>query len=1224
MKTPGSDGAVVLNNRADWEIVSSPVLRTNLRRGATIPTTRPDLPLGILASDRVHVASVFDASPKQAARRGGSMPQLDLSVSLAPAERSVIVLRRQYVDPRTGKKSQGAITFHRADEYVPATKRRGVSTAAAPTVARFRIPVRHSDSREETTAARRGVISALAKKVVQVIVLKIVDAVVDRALPLLAAAWEKNSWKKEGLAEGWQRVDRVALAAKHVKPWNPDAATLNAGRSLLFLHGTFSNAGSAFNKLAATDFFDRVQPLYADRLFAFDHFSISRTPEENARMLLDALPKGAWEFDVITHSRGGLVLRNLVERTAALGSTAQRFRLGRAVLVASPNEGTPLATPERWEQTVGWLANLLELFPENPFTTGASWVSEAIVWLARHASGNFAGIGSMNGAGPLISDLQLPPGPPSAAYSALASNYAPDKALWTRMLDVGIDGFFGVANDLVVPTAGGWHVDKDGTAYIPAARIGCFGVGGNLSGAQPVHHLNFFEQQATVGFIAEALAGNAHTVPALDLARVLPNRRGVDVLSRATLAPSAADRGIRGDEPLSAPAPLPQTRVSSSIPATTISTAFLQAADTFYLTILQSSEMPGVTPRDQPDRPAQLLASYGGATVLVDFPRRGGDAGRRFQQIIAMQERLRNYIDGEGDAALPTDRDLIDFGTLLFNTIFPDPVRRLYDVARSLRGGERLDLVFTSMIPWVADKPWEFAYDPHRHAFLAREEINFVRNVITSVPAEDVSERPLPLRILVVAAQPVGAPDLSTEEEIGLIQRDFAPLIDIGAVDIEVLPRATPLSFHGYISTGHFDVVHFVGHGEFLDDDSGALIFEDAGGAAQPLRGQALREIMCQRGIRLVFLNACETARDSRQHANVGAAAALAAGGVPAVVANQFKVLDQAATSFAQFFYWALAQGMSIARAAREARTALGYSIAGETIDWAVPVLYTRNPRANLAPRVHAGGSGRPEAPPITTSTRSRAIAGHTRRIGVWDVAHDFPKLETTLAQLNAAQTRFGFQLVNLSAPIGTWRIKRDGKHRVYLMANKVVERLQHKPQEYGLDGLICITNQPLSAKDKGRVISDLYAWWDEPKRPVMLISTAGFEMPTTGPVIEKAIANTIALCLAGQLSQVDAHPAGPSECLFFRNDARRPDIIAGQRKLERSCREKLKAKIPQDLSAIEALLDAFPAPEFRQTAATRSPHRKTQRLPKPTRLREKRGEGKKGSEELTIDSNHR
>src|SRR5947207_12556234 len=120
---------------------------------------------------------------------------------------------------------------------------------------------------------------------------------------------------------------------------------------------------------------------------------------------------------------------------------------------------------------------------------------------------------------------------------------------------------------------------------------------------------------------------------------------------------------------------------------------------------------------------------------------------------------------------------------------------------------------------------------------------------MTPVPAKDISERDLPLRILVVAPQPVGAAGLSTEEEIELISRDFKPLIEIGAVAVEVLPHATPMSFHGYISTGHFDVVHFIGHGEFLDD-SGALLFEGTRGTAHSLTARTLREIMCQRGIR--------------------------------------------------------------------------------------------------------------------------------------------------------------------------------------------------------------------------------------------------------------------------------------------------------------------------------------------------------------------------------------
>jgi len=42
------------------------------------------------------------------------------------------------------------------------------------------------------------------------------------------------------------------------------------------------------------------------------------------------------------------------------------------------------------------------------------------------------------------------------------SNYQPDGALWQRAVDAGVDWFFGSANDLVVPTEGGWLIDRDG------------------------------------------------------------------------------------------------------------------------------------------------------------------------------------------------------------------------------------------------------------------------------------------------------------------------------------------------------------------------------------------------------------------------------------------------------------------------------------------------------------------------------------------------------------------------------------------------------------------------------------------------------------------------------------------------------------------------------------------------------------------------------------------
>src|SRR5262249_49923536 len=144
--------------------------------------------------------------------------------------------------------------------------------------------------------------------------------------------------------------------------------------------------------------------------------------------------------------------------------------------------------------------------------------------------------------------------------------------------------------------------------------------------------------------------------------------------------------------------------------------------DALFLTIL---------PPPRGSRTAQVFAEFRGARVLEPLPTAGprAGAGRRWQAIVRMHEALRNYVDGKAAATLPGDRELRAYGTLLFEMLFPGEVKRLYETARSSAAPARLDLVFTSMIPWIADKPWEFAFDPARKAFLATEEVHFARNV---------------------------------------------------------------------------------------------------------------------------------------------------------------------------------------------------------------------------------------------------------------------------------------------------------------------------------------------------------------------------------------------------------------------------------------------------------------------------------------------------------------
>jgi hypothetical protein len=1115
---------IQLNSR-DWSVqkaASGPG-----RRGSTTPGA--GFPAAYLTEES-SIAEEFTAQPSAAARRQAAPTgALDFSYQLADGESAVLAIRHP----------SGALTFHLPVE----STRRGAGKQGQ---VRFVVNVWSTD----TETGRRGLIS----KAVKAVLIKVGRAVLDKAvgfvLPALAQVFEKAVWNKKGLHEGWLQVTRDGLSKRSL----PSGVPTSTDRALLFIHGTFSHASSAFSSLATSNFFDRVAPLYNGRIFAFDHFTVSKTPEENARMLLDQLSDQTFSFDVVTHSRGGLVLRNLVERASVFGPLARRFRLRRAVLVASPNDGTPLATPQRWQDTIGWIANLLELFPDNPFTTGAEFVANAIVWIARHASGDLPGLHSMDGAGDLIADLQAPPGPPPDAYSALVANYNPTGDVLKRMLDTGIDQFFGSANDLVVPTEGGWRVDHSGMTYIPGSRIGCFGPGGNLA-PDSVTHVSFFSHPETIDFLVNALADQPQQLAPVDPAIALPDRR----LLRSAGAPAfAAPPAAAAIAPGAAP----------STPRVTGRPQFdgieATASDTFHLVVLPHS--------DSDKHSSQILAHYGSARVLENFRLGGADenAGQRWRSIISFHERIKSYAN-ENKGSMPNDGELQQFGVLLFETLFPGAVRRLYDTARSLQRSERLNVILTSTISWVGGKPWEFAYDPVRKSSLATEEMHFIRNVMTAVPAEIIDDRKR-LRILVVSAQPLNVGRLSLEEEVAVIRRGFEPLVEAGLADVEVLARATPATLHGWVSTGCFSVVHFISHGEYDPKaDKGFIVFQDEQGNPYLVDDRSMREILCGRGIRLVFLNACQTGQGGNADFNSGMAPALMAGGVPIVVANQYSVLDTSATFFAQHFYWALGNGMRVGEATREARVAVNYSLSGESLDFAVPVVYARDPNSRLCPERRIDCRTMPS--PVRTSIRRGPVA-HKVRVAVWDTHSQFPELRQTLESMNAAQAYFGFEIVDLSVPMDAWYFDPKEQKR-YLVADRFAERLAPQIPQLGVHYIAAIVDDWM-ASDVGTKDADwdLYGWTsgeDEP--PVLICSTKGMGIPQKGPETSRAIANLAAGGIGCYLAEV--HKEGPKDCPNFYNPQRDLKVLLGRQGFCAACIKKL-SRFPEELKALKAILSVF------------------------------------------------
>jgi hypothetical protein len=1087
--------------------------------------------------------------------RRGVPPTLDFEMDADPDAVYITMVRHE----------SGAIVFVKPSVI----ERRSVARATATTL-HFSIPIPQSTPEVQQ---RRGAVG----KLIKVAVLKGVGKLASKSMPALAKLCEAGIWKAQGLREGWKSVSPQALLAGKLPDANlPGAISTDpAKRNLLFIHGTFSNACSAFAALASArgsdgkTFFEGVRPLYEDRIFAFDHFTVSRTPGENARALLDPLPKGPAVFDVITHSRGGLVLRTLVEMAKSLGPNAIRFQLGRAVLVASPNDGTPLASPNRFEDFLNWLSNLIDMFPENPFTSAAGFVAEALAWLAHEVQVDIPGLAAMNSQGAVIHQLQSSSGPPPKAYSSLVSNFQPEKNVLTRMLDVGVDLVFQTANDLVVPTEGGWLVDHPAVQVIPGDQIGCYGQDGNLPDPSDggVTHVSFFSHPATVDYLVQSLEGKAHAIPVLDPAtrlRYLLRRAAMT----AALSPAASPTAIAATpQSVAARVVPPPPRVLASLSAE-LANPNQFADEVFYFSVLGSDAEYRKT------RTAPLLATFRNARALVQMRTHGDEAGQRFRNIIEKQRNMHAFVNGEpGAKPLPDEAGLMALGKDIFETLFHGEVRRLYDAARTAQPNGRLNIIFTSMVSWIADLPWEFAYDPERKNFLATSEVNFTRNVDTAIPADRIPSRDR-LRILVVVAQPLGLAHLSVDEEIARVKSGFQDLIALGLAEVDVLLDATPALLHQTLEVSRpFDILHFIGHGEFNEQTgTGCLVFENENQGVQTVDSGILAQIVCRRGVRLMFLNACETGKGGRADFNRGVAPALVAAGVPVVVANQFSVLDVSATAFARHFYWALAQGRSVGDAAREARVAVNYSISGEAIDWAVPVVFARNPADQLATTRTTAGEH------VITDQTNRVAQSRARRsalpesesritMGLWDVHHALPRLDAIAARLTAMQDKYLFKTVSFVAPLGTWR-REKSEGVAYLNAPEVARRLHDKPKELGLQRLVAITSFPVCDEDT----LDLYVWDDDTDHLISVVSTHGLLEQLKPPLdVEHMIADTVAF-LIGELK---AHKKGPKDCPFYYNDECAIESIAGQLELCAVCRKELR-KEPGNMQAVEKLLLAF------------------------------------------------
>jgi hypothetical protein len=1124
------------------EILATPAARR------AMSSARQELPAFLLAGSLEPYRVVIANSVEQAALRGPVSAPLEFSLEVDAGTAVVAVARH----------SSGALTFHlpKTTASVPtSTRRRGRATATVI----FQI----ADTGKEATSGpsadgRRGIIG----KVIRVVVMKVarlaLDAAVPRVIDELGKIWEKHAWRDR--ATGWKAVTEADFGTGDLQPSVPDFSASQP--ALLLLHGTFSHTVAAFQDLYKGGVLRELIAQYGGRVFGFDHFSVSASTDENASDLVSALGQ-KMAFDVVTHSRGGLVLRSIVENP----DHASKFQLGRAVLVCSPNQGTPLATPNRWEQTLGWFANLLELFPDNPYVTAGELITECLSWLAQHIAGDLPGLASMDVDGDTVRNLEVSALPAGDWYS-LGSDFRPDQNLAARLADMAVDEFFQGPNDLVVPTVGTWQLGKTQTGFIPARRIGCFGPIGNIRPTNgPVYHTNVFSDPAAQTFIRRALAGQDLNLPPIS----------TEILSTGVRRAVAA--GLPVAPPVS-PQPMPAIEAAEAAgPArgelARVSGHGWDGEDPLHLIVLPPDASGGNR------HEAQLLAIYGSARVFAPFRLTVGGDFERWQRITEFRKNINAF--AEGSLETLELQQIRDGGADLFDALFQNGVRRLYDQARFLHSRRKLNVIFTSMIPWVADLPWEFAYDPGSQAFLSTGDVRFVRNVLTAVPAVTFPTVQRALKMLVVSAQPAGTVPLSEADEESLIRRAFRPLQDAGGIEIEVMPRATPAKFHARMRRSEeetVDIIHFIGHGQYVDADAtGYLLFADDRNQPMPMSTSVLKDILRNRGVRLMFLNACETAKGGLADYNKGVAPGLVADGVPAVLANQYPVLDRAATAFSLHFYWCLTQGLSLGDAVKESRIALKYS-GGDLISWAVPVLYARNPDAKLCERISASDL---EVSAVTGITSPRGAVARAAtassaqrqiRIAVWDVTDSFAELDNTISTLNSVQQTFELFTINLNVPYGTWKVQKDRfDGTAYLAAERVAGQLRKVVTGVFADFVFFVTDRPLADQST----KNLYWWSDEASNyRINIVSTWGFEPPIREESFSCFLTNIFVDGLAQFLSQapVDSSVKGS---VFYYNADRERKYVVGRVSIPPADRKKLEQSLSADqLASLDAMLAAF------------------------------------------------
>lgn len=252
-------------------------------------------------------------------------------------------------------------------------------------------------------------------------------------------------------------------------------------------------------------------------------------------------------------------------------------------------------------------------------------------------------------------------------------------------------------------------------------------------------------------------------------------------------------------------------------------------------------------------------------------------------------------------------------------------------------------------IPDIAALPWEFMCVPKRYnagniwlatdpklIFLRRPQAQASRTQPVQIGQHEK------LRIALVISAPSDAGDVQSYQ----VQKTLSDLSERLANKIQLLPvvnPATPKKINALLADEPH-IFHFIGHGRLNNTNNrevGEIAFVDEYSEADWRSADFFSGLFNRHRPKVVLLQVCEGAKQSESEAFISVASSLVNQNVPVVVAMQYEVSNNTASSFACSVYEQIAQGKPIDIAVQEGRHDITLSkLEHQTRDFATPVIF--------------------------------------------------------------------------------------------------------------------------------------------------------------------------------------------------------------------------------------------------------------------------------------------